>query len=135
MIAGQDATESFFSLHRYEILNKPQYKRLIIGRIEGEESVIYDHIPGDPSIVPYAEPTWLTKGYYSPYYTEARAPVLFSGLRSLLIFEMQGHRKFQRAVRLFFDENMFEDAQAREEDGKRPSQAVFDKMAYAPFFV
>jgi alkylation response protein AidB-like acyl-CoA dehydrogenase len=109
-IAGQDATESFFSLHRYEVLAKPQYQRLVIGKIEGEESVMYDRILGETSTVPYAEPTWLTKGYYSPYYTE-------------------GHRKFQKAVRLFFDENVFEDAQAREEDGKRPSQSVLDKMA------
>jgi hypothetical protein len=42
---------------------------------------------------------------------------------------VQGHRKFQKAVRSFFDEVVFEDAQAREEDGKRPSQTVIDKMA------
>ena len=33
-------------------------------------------------------------------------------------------------MRIFFDEVVFEDAQAREEDGKRPSQSVLDKMAY-----
>lgn len=42
----------------------------------------------------------------------------------------QNHRKFQKAVRKFFDEEVYEDAQAREEDGKRPSQSVIDKMAY-----
>lgn len=52
-----------------------------------------------------------------------------------LILESQGHRKFQRAIRLFFDENVYEDAQSREEDGKRPSQAVFDKMAYVLSFL
>lgn len=45
------------------------------------------------------------------------------------MFCMQGHRKFHKAVRTFFDEFVFEDAQAREEDGKRPSQSVIDKMA------
>jgi hypothetical protein len=30
------------------------------------------------------------------------------------------------------DEVMYPDAQAREEDGKKPTQAVFDQMAYVP---
>lgn len=70
--AGQDATDMFFSLHRFEILNKPQYQRLIIGRIEGEESIIYDKKVGETSTVPYGEPTWISKGYHSPYYSEVR---------------------------------------------------------------
>ncbi|KIM84135.1 hypothetical protein PILCRDRAFT_68388 [Piloderma croceum F 1598] len=109
-VAGQDATEMFYSLHRNEVLHKPQYQRLMIGQLEGEESTIYDRIVGRISTIPYGEPTWLSKGYHSPYYTE-------------------GHRKFHKAVRTFFDEFVFEDAQAREEDGKRPSQNVIDKMA------
>jgi hypothetical protein len=32
------------------------------------------------------------------------------------------------AYRKFFDEVVWPDAQAREEDGKRPNQAVFDEM-------
>jgi hypothetical protein len=68
--AGQDATEAFFSLHRYEVLQKPQYQRLQIGTIEGEESVIYGQIIGEVSKVPYAEPNWLVEGYHSPYYTK-----------------------------------------------------------------
>lgn len=69
-VAGQDGTETFYSLHRHEVLTKPQYQRLIIGQIEGEESTIYDRKLGEASTVPYGEPTWLTKGYHSPYYTE-----------------------------------------------------------------
>jgi hypothetical protein len=69
-IAGKDATEAFFSLHRYEVLEKPQYQRLQIGVINGEKSVIHARIPGELSKVPYAEPTWLTEGYHSPYYSE-----------------------------------------------------------------
>ena len=42
----------------------------------------------------------------------------------------QNHRKFQQEVRKFVDEVIYPDAQAREEDGKRASQDVFDKMAY-----
>ncbi|KAH7907014.1 acyl-CoA dehydrogenase/oxidase [Hygrophoropsis aurantiaca] len=109
-VAGQDATEAFYGLHRHEVLERPQYQRLQIGTIHGEKSVIYSQITGAISTVPYAEPTWLAEGYHSPYYTD-------------------NHREFQKAMRKFVDENIYEDAQAREEDGKRPSQSVFDKMA------
>ncbi|PFH53078.1 hypothetical protein AMATHDRAFT_55449 [Amanita thiersii Skay4041] len=109
-IAGQDATEAFFSLHRYEVLEKPQYQRLQVGVIQGEQSVIYSRITGEISKVPYAEPTWLTPGYHSPYFTE-------------------NHREFQRACRKFFETVVRPDAEAREADGKRPSQEVIDKMA------
>ncbi|KAG7089734.1 hypothetical protein E1B28_011388 [Marasmius oreades] len=109
-IAGQDATETFYGLHRTEVLEKPQYKRLIVGKIVGEECVFSAPVPGELSKVPYAEPTWLTDGYYSPYYTD-------------------NHRQFRKAVREFVDEYLYPDAQAREEDGKRPDQKVIDKMA------
>jgi hypothetical protein len=33
-------------------------------------------------------------------------------------------------MREIVDEAIYPDAQAREEDGKRPSQSVLDKMAY-----
>lgn len=33
-------------------------------------------------------------------------------------------------MREFVDEYIVPDAQAREDDGKRPSQSVFDKMSY-----
>lgn len=68
--AGQDATEAFFGLHRYEVLEKPQYQRLIIGTIEGEESIYHGRVAGELSTVPYAEPTWLTEGYHSPYFSK-----------------------------------------------------------------
>lgn len=39
-VAGKDATQQFFGLHRSDVLRK--YKRLAVGRIEGEEQkVIY----------------------------------------------------------------------------------------------
>jgi len=69
-IAGKDATETFFGLHRQEVLEKAQYKRLIIGSIAGQERRIFPRAPGALSIVPYAEPTWLTPGYFSPYYKD-----------------------------------------------------------------
>ena len=70
--AGQDATEAFYGLHRNEVIEKPQYKRLQIGVIGGEQSVITGRIQGELSKVPYAEPTWLADGYHNPYYTEVR---------------------------------------------------------------
>lgn len=75
----QDVTDLFFQLHRTEILSRPNYKRLIIGTIKGENSRIVDRRQsGSPTLtVPYAEPTWLTPGYFSPYYNEV------SGVRQL----------------------------------------------------
>ena len=52
---------------------KPQYARLQIGVIEGGKSVIHDRVPGELSEVPYAEPTWLAAGYFSPYFGEVRS--------------------------------------------------------------
>ncbi|KAG5652333.1 hypothetical protein H0H81_005401 [Sphagnurus paluster] len=109
-VAGQDATNAFFSLHRYEVLQRPQYCRLQIGVVAGEEQQIFPRSIGALSKVPYAEPTWLTEGYYSPYYKDH-------------------HRRFQVVFRKFVEEVLLPDAQAREEDGKRPSQSVFDEMA------
>ncbi|KAJ7284910.1 acyl-CoA dehydrogenase [Mycena rebaudengoi] len=109
-VAGQDATEAFYSLHRSEVLEKPQYKRLQIGVIQGETSIFTAPAPGEISQVPYAEPSWLAQGFLSPYYTE-------------------NHRKFQVAVRKFVDEFIYPEAQVKELDGTRVSQDILDKMA------
>lgn len=106
--AGQDATQAFYGLHRQEVLFRPQYARLQIGRVQGQEPVIVAS-PTDLSSVPYAEPTWLSPGYYSPYYT-------------------QSHRNFQKEVRKFFMEVVYPDAVKCEENGKRISQDVVDKL-------
>lgn len=100
-VAGQDATETFFGLHRREILAKPQYQRLIIGNIKGEESKLKPDPVGSPSRVPYAEPTWLATAYHSPYYNDS-------------------HRHLQREWRKFVDEHVVEVAQRCEDSGKRP---------------
>ena len=71
--AGGDATEAFFGLHRFDVLEKPQYQRLQIGVIDGEEPTIEGGVlRGKGSQVPYAEPSWLADGYYSPYFKEVR---------------------------------------------------------------
>lgn len=84
MSAGQDATEAFYGLHRHEILQKPQYQRLQIGVIEGEEPSIHPRAVGELSKVPYGEPTWLTPGYFSPYFSEVRHFSIVNLLVSLL---------------------------------------------------
>ena len=71
-VAGKDATKAFFSLHRHEVLQKPSYARLQIGRVKDAKESILPPKPGELSKVPYGEPTWLTPGYYSPYFNEAR---------------------------------------------------------------
>jgi hypothetical protein len=55
------------------VLLKPQYSRLQVGVIAGEEQQIFPRAIGALSAVPYAEPTWLNPGFHSPYYTEVRA--------------------------------------------------------------
>ena len=69
-LVGQDATEAFYGLHRHEVLQRPQYARLQIGTIKDEKSSIVSRVPGELSLVPYAEPTWLSEGYHSPYFNE-----------------------------------------------------------------
>lgn len=76
-VAGQDATEAFYGLHRHEVLERPQYARLQIGVLRGEQSVITGRLVGGLSSVPYAEPTYLSKGFHSPYYTEVRLGRIF----------------------------------------------------------
>ena len=57
------------------MLEKPQYQRLCIGSIQGEESILRGRVIGEISKVPYAEPTWLQEGYCSPYYSEVSSIV------------------------------------------------------------
>jgi len=109
-VAGQDATTVFFSLHRYEVLQKPHLARLQIGVVMDEKQQIFPRAVGALSEVPYGEPTWLTKGYYSPYYKDH-------------------HRRLQIEFRKFVEVILQPDAQAREDDGKKPSQSRFEEMA------
>jgi cytochrome b involved in lipid metabolism len=69
--AGKDATTVFFSLHRQEVLLKPQYQRLRVAQIAGQSPRIRVPKPDDLSRVPYAEPAWLAPGFKSPYYNDS----------------------------------------------------------------
>lgn len=108
-VAGKDATDAFFGLHRHEVLLRPQYKRLQIGTVAGQKEVVKAPEPGALSEVPYGEPAWLQAGFSSPYYNE-------------------NHRAFQKATRKFFEEVVYPDAVKCEENGKRISQDVVDKL-------
>lgn len=62
------------------------------------------------SVVPYGEPTWLTPQFKSPYYKES-------------------HRKLQRALRIWTDEELTPVAQECEKNGTHIPQELIDKMA------
>lgn len=63
-VAGQDATQAFYNLHRHEVLS--QYKELYLGTVEGETPEVIEQQPGDLSQVPYAEPLWLAPQFKTP---------------------------------------------------------------------
>ncbi|KAI8819314.1 acyl-CoA dehydrogenase/oxidase [Fimicolochytrium jonesii] len=109
-VAGKDATQEFYGLHRQAVLTRlgPKYE---IGRIAGHKQKIAMAKPGDISKVPYAEPVaW--QGFYSPYYTES-------------------HFKFRAALRKFFDEEILPDAPMKEEAGEAADDETFAKLGAA----
>lgn len=67
-IAGQDATEAFYASIAHEVLEQPQHVRFQIGALQGQKSLITGRLIGGLSAVPYAEPTYLSKGFHNPYY-------------------------------------------------------------------
>ena len=91
------------------MLLRPQYARLQIGTVEGQDEVIKPLAADALSAVPYAEPTWLSNGYHSPYYKES-------------------HRRFQKAARKFVSEVVYPEAVKCEDNGKKISQDVVDKL-------
>ena len=107
-VAGTDATEAFYNLHRQEVLQK--YESLCIGTIDGEKPKVIQQKPGDLSVVPYGEPTWLTPQFKSPYYK-------------------QSHRKLQKAMRVFTDTELYPVAQECEKTGKHIPQELIDSMS------
>lgn len=65
-LAGKDATDAFYGLHRQEVLVK--YARYKIGTIADEKPQIDFYEEGSFSKVPYAESSaWM--GFKSPYFT------------------------------------------------------------------
>lgn len=107
-VAGQDATEAFWNLHRQEVLQ--QYADLCIGTVQGETPEVIDPKPGDLSEVPYAEPLWLSPPFKTPYYKEH-------------------HHRLRKAMRKFVEEHIKPEAQEKEHSGEFISQELIDKMA------
>ena len=110
-VAGQDATEAFFNLHRYEVLQ--QYASLCIGTIEGEKPEVIVPQVGNLSQVPYAEPLWLSPQFKSPYYSSK-------------------HYALQKAMRKFVETHITPEAQEKELSGEFISQELIDKMGSSP---
>lgn len=107
-VAGKDATAAFYNLHRHEVLQK--YADLAIGTIQGEKQSIITPKIGDLSPVPYAEPLWLTPQFKSPYFKDS-------------------HRRLQRAMREFTDNEITPEALEKERTGEYVSQELIDKMS------
>ena len=106
--AGTDATTAFYNLHRHEVLQK--YASLQIGTVQGEKPQVLDQNPGDLSAVPYAEPTWLTPQFKSPYFKES-------------------HRELRRQMRIWVDKYLKPEAQEKELDGTYISDELIYRMA------
>lgn len=53
-IGGQDSTEIFYGLHKSEVLLRPVYKRLQIGKITGAAEQFAPPAPGALNPIPYA---------------------------------------------------------------------------------
>ncbi|KAI5476997.1 hypothetical protein MNV49_006955 [Pseudohyphozyma bogoriensis] len=106
-VAGKDASESFFSLHRSEVLTK--YARLKIGTLDTSAARPYLlPVAGELSPVPFAEPAWLSGKYHSPYLKDS-------------------HKALQKEMRKFFD-GFRAEARERETSGEKPSREVMEKM-------
>ncbi|KDQ19357.1 hypothetical protein BOTBODRAFT_27939 [Botryobasidium botryosum FD-172 SS1] len=105
-IAGQDATDAFYTFHRHNVLQP----NLQIGVVEGESARMVIRNAGELSKGPHTEPSWLQDGFSSPYYKDS-------------------HRRLQKAMRKFTEEVIYPEAQEFEISGKRVSQRVLDLMA------
>jgi alkylation response protein AidB-like acyl-CoA dehydrogenase len=95
-------------LHRQEVLQK--YSSLCIGTVDGEKSKVIEQKPGDLSVVPYGEPTWLTPQFKSPYFKDS-------------------HRRLQKAMRVWTDTELYPVAQECEKTGKHIPQELIDNMS------
>lgn len=108
-VAGKDATEPFFGLHRASILREPRYARFKVGAVRGPGSKLKSRASGaSPPIIPYGEAmgAWRKK---SPYYKES-------------------HHLFRTALRDFIDREIRPDCIADDEEGNYPDEELNLKM-------
>jgi predicted heme/steroid binding protein len=112
-VAGTDATETFFGLHRTEVLQRPQFAKLKIGVLEGSPAALAaedgtEEVVLAETSVPYGE----SLGFWrksSPYYT-------------------QSHDVFRDAVREVYDREVAPFAEEWDEAGERCPPEVYKKL-------
>ena len=105
-IAGKEVTETFYGLHRHEVLSKFG-PRLLIGKVGGETPKMLKSVqPGYISKVPYGEPIAWREAFRSPYYNAS-------------------HIAFKKAVREFVQKYVEAEANEREQDGKNISNELW----------
>ncbi|KAI9332198.1 acyl-CoA dehydrogenase/oxidase [Obelidium mucronatum] len=104
-VAGTDATDEFYSLHRHSVLLR--FAKFAVGAVAGEKPKILQEA-GSLSAVPYAEDAyWM--GAKSPYFNES-------------------HVAFRKAVRLFVDTELRPHAQEYEDNGGKIALELYQAM-------
>lgn len=108
-VAGGDATELFYGLHRASVLHEPRYARLRIGTLAGAPAKRKQDVE-----VPYGEAmgTWRK---FSPYYKES-------------------HHRFRAAVREFMDAEIKPHCKDWDDNGELPTKEVDAKVGKAGIF-
>ena len=103
-VAGKDATEAFFALHREEVLTR--YQRLAVARIAGfalkAERPMFSEIP-------YAE-MMVTQGFSSPYFT-------------------QGHKDLKTRIREYYSKGIAAECVKLEQAGKPIPGDLYKRIA------
>ncbi len=113
-VAGTDATETFFGLHRAEVLERPAFAKLKVGVLEGSpgaQSNHVEHAVAEEIPVPYSE----SLGFW----------------RKSSLYYTQSHDDFRAAVRDFYDREVAPYAEEWDEVGERCSPELFKKLAEA----
>lgn len=116
-VAGKDATELFFGLHRASVLEEKRYSRLRIGDLSAatpDDNTEKKKKKGGAALVPYGEAMG-TFRKYSPYYDES-------------------HRQLREAARSFFDAEISPNAKAWDDAGDLPSKETDQTCGNAGMF-
>mmetsp|Transcript_124547 Transcript_124547/g.265557 ORF Transcript_124547/g.265557 Transcript_124547/m.265557 type:complete len:533 (-) Transcript_124547:87-1685(-) len=121
-VAGRDATELFFGLHRASVLHEKRYAKLQIGVIAGaaeakaaaESKQLQSGLGLCPGSVPYGEAMGFWRKH-SPYYNES-------------------HHRFRSAVRTFMDAEIKPECKAWDDLGELPTKEVDLALGRAGIF-
>jgi len=105
-VAGQDATDAFYGLHRASILDDPKYARFVVGQVATEPKQKSKH-EGD--VVPYGE----SHGFW----------------RKASLYYKPTHHEYRQAVRNFIDSEIRPDVITVDEEGTYPSLELNMKIA------